>query len=291
MLNYLKAFSVFLLWATIALTSHFYISNHYFNNCFSTNNTIQNKQLKEASFSLINSTNDTIYLSVQGFKITKNSALVKILPDFSTLNDTIQYYLTDYSKELLITGKYLETETTSISNTNLGLKRAEFVKETIKQYKTHSNRVQTSSKQLDASFDSKGFYSNGIEMKLNNLRPKIVDSIEASLIHRTLYIEFEDTKLISNTILADYTSKLKYYLQKYPTKEISITGHTDNLGYFDKNLIIGLNRAHKLRAYFVSYGIDFNKITTFSKGESEPITEKITEQGRSKNRRIEININ
>jgi len=52
-----------------------------------------------------------------------------------------------------------------------------------------------------------------------------------------------------------------------------------------------LNRAENLQEYFSENGINFNKIETFSKGESEPITEKITEAGRAKNRRIEIQIN
>jgi len=287
MLNYLKAFSVFLLWVTIALTSHFYIST----NCLPSNNNLTNKKHQTEHFLITNSSNDTIYQSPQGFKIIKNSPQVKNPVNFFEISDSLLYYLTDYSKELVIIGKYLETEITSISTKNLGLQRAEFVKETLAQHNIPYNRVITSSKLFDASLNDDGFYSNGIEMKLNNLRPTIVDSIEAILINKTLYIEFKNNKLIANTILVDYTSKLKHYLQKYPTKEVSITGHTDNLGYFDKNLIIGLNRAQKLKEYFVRNGIDFNKITTFSKGESEPITEKITEQGRSKNRRIEININ
>ena len=39
------------------------------------------------------------------------------------------------------------------------------------------------------------------------------------------------------------------------------------------------------------YGINIHQIETFSKGESEPIAEKITKKGRSENRRIELKIN
>ena len=291
MLNYLKAFSVFLLWAVIALASHFYISNHYFDNCFVTENNSQNKQLTANRFTITNSNNDTIYNSLNGLKITKNNSQVSGIPNFQILNDTVQYFLTDYSKELHIIGKYSHSEINPKPDKNLGLQRAEFVKTTFIKTGLASERIKTSGKIFNFLYDTNDFYTNGIGIKLKNVRLNIVDSIEAVLVNKTLYIEFENNNIISNNSLIEYTSKLKHYLQKYPTEEISITGHTDNLGYYDKNLIIGLNRANKLKEYFVYNGIDLHKITTFSKGESEPIAEKLTEKGRSKNKRIVININ
>ena len=77
---------------------------------------------------------------------------------------------------------------------------------------------------------------------------------------------------------------------KYPTKKVYIEGHTDNLGYYQNNLIVGLQRANILKNYFISKGIESTKIITSSKGESEPIATKGTIEGRAINRRIKVTL-
>jgi len=152
-------------------------------------------------------------------------------------------------------------------------------------------KVTISSEVLNFEFNKDGTHNNGIQLNFNNINQHILDSLEFNIQNKTLYLEFENDSLTPTKILTDYTLLLKQYLQKNADKKVIITGHTDNLDYYDKNLIIGLNRAENLQEYFSENGINFNKIETFSKGESEPITEKITEAGRAKNRRIEIQIN
>lgn len=73
-------------------------------------------------------------------------------------------------------------------------------------------------------------------------------------------------------------------------ESVSLTGHTDSVGPEDTNMRLGMSRASIIRDYLVSKGVDKNKILVNSKGESEPIADNNTEEGRAKNRRTELQI-
>ena len=74
-------------------------------------------------------------------------------------------------------------------------------------------------------------------------------------------------------------------------KKVLIEGHTDDRGEAQDNFVIARDRATNVLDYLVSQGIDATKLTAISKGETAPLTENNTEEGRSKNRRIEIIVN
>ena len=81
---------------------------------------------------------------------------------------------------------------------------------------------------------------------------------------------------------------LNNYVKKYPQKEIIITGHTDNNGYYQDNLVKGLAQANTIKEYFIVNGINTTKISTNSKGESEPIDNNTSEEGKKHNRRVDF---
>lgn len=73
--------------------------------------------------------------------------------------------------------------------------------------------------------------------------------------------------------------------------EIIITvGHTDSVGTVGYNMKLGLRRAQAVRAYFISKGVPLHKVTAETRGESAPIADNKTAQGRAKNRRVEIEV-
>ena len=73
-----------------------------------------------------------------------------------------------------------------------------------------------------------------------------------------------------------------------PTTHIKIFGYTDNQGDANKNLELSFERAKAIKAYFVSQGVDANRIIPFGKGSDSPIASNETVEGRSLNRRVEI---
>jgi OmpA-OmpF porin, OOP family len=68
------------------------------------------------------------------------------------------------------------------------------------------------------------------------------------------------------------------------------TGHTDSTGTTAYNADLSLRRAEAVKAYLVSNGIDPNAVKTAGMGESQPTAENTTSEGRSENRRVEIEV-
>ncbi|MBP5528391.1 MAG: DUF1573 domain-containing protein [Bacteroidales bacterium] len=69
---------------------------------------------------------------------------------------------------------------------------------------------------------------------------------------------------------------------------VSITGHTCNTGSSETNMHVGMKRAEAAKELLVSYGVPADRIEVFSKGDKEPAYSNDTEEGRMKNRRVEI---
>lgn len=79
-------------------------------------------------------------------------------------------------------------------------------------------------------------------------------------------------------------------LRRHPDLHVLIEGHACDLGSAAVNMQIGQRRADAAKAYLVEKGIATHRITTVSKGETEPIAPNDSEENRRKNRRIEIKI-
>ena len=67
-------------------------------------------------------------------------------------------------------------------------------------------------------------------------------------------------------------------------------GHTDSIGTKAYNQKLSVRRANSVKAYLVSKGIEANRIYTEGKGETQPIADNRTREGRAKNRRVEIEV-
>jgi outer membrane protein OmpA-like peptidoglycan-associated protein len=78
--------------------------------------------------------------------------------------------------------------------------------------------------------------------------------------------------------------------KKYNDTNIMITGHTDNVGTDEVNNRLSQQRADAVANYLASLGIDRKRLLTKGLGESEPVADNTTAQGRQQNRRVEIAI-
>ena len=83
-------------------------------------------------------------------------------------------------------------------------------------------------------------------------------------------------------------SDLAQFLLENQGVTIHITGHTDNVGTDQANQILSEGRANAVKADLVKRGVAEDRITTEGKGESEPVADNDTEEGRQLNRRVEF---
>jgi len=74
----------------------------------------------------------------------------------------------------------------------------------------------------------------------------------------------------------------------YPLLKIQVNGYTDALGSDSGNLKISQKRANSIKDYLVAKGVSQDRITAQGFGEADPISDNGTEEGRQRNRRIEI---
>jgi outer membrane protein OmpA-like peptidoglycan-associated protein len=77
-------------------------------------------------------------------------------------------------------------------------------------------------------------------------------------------------------------------LQKFDSVRVEISGHTDNVGGLEYNDKLSQSRAESVRSYLIKKGIEENRIVAVGYGYSRPRADNKTENGRAKNRRIEI---
>ncbi len=71
---------------------------------------------------------------------------------------------------------------------------------------------------------------------------------------------------------------------------IIAVGHTDSIGSDAYNQKLSVKRSEAVKAYLVSKGIEKSRVYTEGKGEKQPVADNKTKEGRSKNRRVEIEV-
>ena len=79
-------------------------------------------------------------------------------------------------------------------------------------------------------------------------------------------------------------------MNEYPNSLIDVYGHTDSTGSDAYNQTLSENRARTVANYLISQGVSAARIRSQGFGETLPVASNDTEEGRMKNRRVEIKI-
>jgi outer membrane protein OmpA-like peptidoglycan-associated protein len=85
-------------------------------------------------------------------------------------------------------------------------------------------------------------------------------------------------------------NKIARLLKKNPSIVIELSAHTDAIGSYSANLKLSEDRANSARQYLLSNGIDTSRVIAKGYGETTPVGDNKTEEGRQSNRRIEFRI-
>jgi outer membrane protein OmpA-like peptidoglycan-associated protein len=83
-------------------------------------------------------------------------------------------------------------------------------------------------------------------------------------------------------------AKLVGIVQAHPGLQLAIEGHTDNIGSDEANMKLSQQRADTVRSFLVQQGLAPDMVTAVGLGEGEPVADNSTNEGRQKNRRVEI---
>jgi outer membrane protein OmpA-like peptidoglycan-associated protein len=83
-------------------------------------------------------------------------------------------------------------------------------------------------------------------------------------------------------------AKLSGIILAHPGLELAVEGHTDNVGNDELNQRLSEKRAETARAYLIQQGLSEASVTARGFGETAPVADNLTAEGRQRNRRVEI---
>lgn len=115
--------------------------------------------------------------------------------------------------------------------------------------------------------------------------PVSVLDAEGEYTTRSIYFDYNSADLRPES--TPELERVRAMIEQYG-KPLVIEGHTDSTGPDDYNMQLSQRRAEAVKAYLVSHGVDPALIQAVGKGETEPIADNGTDDGRQANRRVRI---
>ncbi|MEX8548563.1 MAG: OmpA family protein [Mucilaginibacter sp.] len=133
-----------------------------------------------------------------------------------------------------------------------------------------------------------------------------VKAIDAGPVKKTAH---KTAALDKSALIAEVTRNLEYDFAKASVRTayytnlnklaklvidddyvVSLRGHADSIGSFKPNWVLSEKRAVEVKDYLVAKGVKKDRIVTVPFGSTIPIASNKTEEGRQKNRRVEIKL-
>ncbi|WP_452599109.1 OmpA family protein [Pontimicrobium sp. MEBiC01747] len=254
-------------------------------------------------FSIIDSKSGMSFKSIGNFNF-KASSFSILNPVPEDLNSEVRK-LTNYlnnntNKAIDVTGLYTSTEKNNSAFPNLGLARANIVKNHLIKNGASSKSINIFGKINDSLVPStKGIYFGPVAYLLKTIDTSDksanddLAALKETIIANPLIMHFEigNTSINLSPEQREKVAKISRYVDKTDNATIQIIGHTDSKGKRADNIILGQNRANGIKEYFKKNGISESKIKTSSKGPDQPIADNTTKEGQAKNRRVVVTIN
>tara|TARA_R110002096_G_scaffold367840_1_gene561135 strand:+ start:79196 stop:79858 length:663 start_codon:yes stop_codon:yes gene_type:complete len=137
-----------------------------------------------------------------------------------------------------------------------------------------------------------GFYMDRQEAKLReqlqNTGVQVVRDGDNIILNMPGNITFGTDSAAVNPDFADVLTSVGLVLKEYDKTYVDVLGHTDSSGSESYNQALSERRAQSVATILMNEGIIGERIIVRGLGESYPIADNSTEQGKSMNRRVEI---
>lgn len=144
---------------------------------------------------------------------------------------------------------------------------------------------------------SKGYYSVNENLDVRDLKEYkeikqdlYLVPIEVGQVVRLNNIFFETAKATLMPESFNELDNVVKLMKDNPKLEIKISGHTDNVGSDDYNLKLSDDRAKSVYEYLISKGVAKERLSYKGYGETQPVADNATEEGKTMNRRVEFTI-
>jgi len=101
-----------------------------------------------------------------------------------------------------------------------------------------------------------------------------------------VFFDFDRADIKHHPLLLEIAEVLK----QNPDLKLKVIGSTDSLGDEEYNYRLGLKRAQAVKAFLVAHGVNPDQLIVVSVGETQPIADNTTPEGRAKNRHVRFEI-
>lgn len=238
---------------------------------------------------------DSLLLTASGnFGFAKSGAEADMSGVRPELDSLAAYLLAHPGKRLNIVGYYSSAETNTTTYPDLGIARAEGVKQYLVSKGVAAAGISTSSELLD----SLAMTADSVMGGINFIFKEPIPTTEEGLANAQKYEGvFKPIDLYFATASADYiktaanrkfVEEAQKFLAANPDKKLLLTGHADNQGDDAMNMSLSKARAEEARKQLARLGIPAAQLTTDAKGETQPKESNDTAEGRRANRRVAI---
>ncbi len=146
---------------------------------------------------------------------------------------------------------------------------------------------------INVSKDGYLFYSENFSIEKNQIgKPIILEvplqkiAVGKKVVLKNIF--FDSNKFDLKPQSKAELQKLIDFLKENPKTEIQISGHTDDIGDDQSNLVLSQNRAKAVYKYLVEHDVEAKRLSFKGYGEVSPMADNNTEEGRANNRRTEF---
>ena len=119
------------------------------------------------------------------------------------------------------------------------------------------------------------------------VKAEVIQKVDLAV--KQIFFDFASDEILEKSYPA--LDEVAAVLKQDPNIKINIEAHSDNRGTFERNMLWSEKRAKAVADYFISKGIGTRRIQFKGYGDTKPIADNTTEEGRAKNRRVEIKLN
>jgi len=202
------------------------------------------------------------------------------------------------NKSIVLTGLYEKGETNTSSLTNLGVARANSVKNELVRLGASRKQIETKGRQIAKLPMLGGNINGGMEYVFKNRAADAKPDTRLAAIEKdwsvnplVVYFKTNSDELIMNKKERQRLEDLIYYLDRKDNKSVVVEGHTDSRGSAQANQNLSQRRAKFIKDYLTGNGVNNKQMKAAGKGESRPIDKAENEKAWAKNRRVEVRLN
>lgn len=210
----------------------------------------------------------------------------------TAFNQVSTYLKGNTDRQLLLTGFYKEDENQSYSGSydNLGVARAEAIKANlVSNGAPAANIITTGLSDYSLKFTPKNLLREGVSFNFRGASDLADIGQRLKAEPYRIYFATGSNQVNMDQALKTYFADLKYYVSQVSDAAIEVSGHTDNVGSLGGNTRLSKRRAAEIKDYMVRQGVRESAITSIvGEGPTKPLATNDTDEGKAKNRRVEI---